>query len=81
MNKQDPQRQQGREERFGLTPGLIGLLIGFVVALLWVLFGFWRLLFILALSGAGYFVGVRYFRDRESIKKLIDKIFPPGMFR
>ncbi|HHW93181.1 MAG TPA: DUF2273 domain-containing protein [Clostridiaceae bacterium] len=81
MYKHDPQRRQARDERYRLSPGLIGFLVGFVIALLWVLFGFWRLLFILALSGAGYYIGVRYFRDRDAFKKLIDKIFPPGMFR
>ena len=79
--KQDQQRQQGRDERSGISPGLTGLLIGFVVALLWVLFGFLKLLFIIAFSGAGYYVGIHYFRDRETIKRLIDKILPPGMFR
>lgn len=81
MNKHDSQRRQAREDRQRLSPGLIGFMVGLSVALLWVLFGFWRLLFILALSGAGYYIGVRYFRDRDAFKKLIDKIFPPGMFR
>lgn len=81
MLKHDPQRRQVREERQRLSPGFVGFLVGLSVALLWVLFGFWRLLFILALSGVGYYIGVRYFRDRDAFKKLIDKIFPPGMFR
>ncbi|HHX18995.1 MAG TPA: DUF2273 domain-containing protein [Clostridiaceae bacterium] len=81
MHKNDPQRRQARDERERLSPGLIGFLVGLAIALLWVLFGFWRLLFILALSTVGYYIGVRYFRDRDAIKKLIDKIFPPGMFR
>ena len=51
MNKHDSQRRQVREERQRLSPGLIGFMVGLSVALLWVLFGFWRLLFILALSG------------------------------
>jgi uncharacterized membrane protein len=80
MNKHDSQRRQVREERQRLSPGLIGFIVGLSIALLWVLFGFWRLLFILALSGAGYYIGVRYFRDRDAFKKLIDKIFPPACF-
>ncbi len=64
-----------------LTPGVIGALILFVIALLWVILGIWKLLFILLMTVAGYFIGYRYFRDRDTIRKLIDKILPPGMFR
>jgi hypothetical protein len=33
------------------------------------------------MSILGYFLGVRYFRNREAFRDLLDKILPPGMFR
>ena len=81
MNRQEPPNKQKGEERFIASPGLTGALIAFVFSLLWMIFGFWKFLVILHLTIIGYYVGFRYFRDRESIKKLIDKILPPGMFR
>ncbi len=62
-------------------PGLTGALIMFVLALIWVLLGFWKLLFIMVLTAIGYYVGYRYLRDRDALRKLIDKILPPGRFR
>lgn len=63
------------------NPGLIGAGIAFAFALLIVIFGFLRTLFILVLTIAGYYAGVRWFSNREAIKNLLDKIFPPGLFR
>ena len=45
------------------------------------IFGFWKTLFILILTLVGYYLGVRYFSDDEAIKKILDKLFPPGRFR
>ncbi len=73
--------KQGWGERPRVTSGLIGALIMFVIGLLWVVLGFWKLLFILVLTVAGYYLGFRYFFNREAIRKLIDRILPPGMFR
>ncbi len=70
-----------QDDKMLLSPGILGALIAFVFALIWVIFGFWKLLFILILTAGGYIVGYRYFRDRDTIRKLIDKILPPGMFR
>lgn len=81
MQKSDPAGKPGRDQGPRLSSGIIGALIMFVFALIWVAFGFWRLLFILVLTLAGYYVGFRYFRDRDAIRKLIDRILPPGMFR
>lgn len=61
--------------------GRTGALIAFVLALLLVIFGFLRTLFIIILSLLGYYIGVRYFSSERSIKELLDKIFPPGRFR
>lgn len=82
MNRQDsPDKTKRDEARFSFSPGVIGALLAFVIALIWMVLGFWKLLFILILTVAGYFVGFRYLRDRDAIRRLIDKILPPGMFR
>ena len=64
-----------------LGSGRIGALIGFLLALLLVLFGFWKTLFIFIFTFLGYLLGIRYFSGRDSFRKLLDKIFPPGLFR
>ncbi len=81
MQRPDQTGKPNRGERPPLSSGVLGALIMFVFALLWLVFGFWKLLFILVLTLVGYFVGYRYFRDRDAIRKLIDRILPPGMFR
>lgn len=63
------------------NPGLMGAAFGFALALLWVIFGFFRMLFVLALTAGGYYVGVRWFSNRETIKNVLDRLFPPGLFR
>lgn len=61
--------------------GLIGAGAGFVLALLLVIFGFLKTLFILIVTLAGYFLGVRLFSDKEKLKNFMDKLIPPGRFR
>lgn len=65
----------------GRNPGLVGAAAGLSLALLLVIFGILKTLFILALTLAGYLIGVRYFANREDFRDLLDKILPPGMFR
>ena len=61
--------------------GIVGAVVGFGFALLWAIFGFWRTLFILLLTLAGYIVGARFFRNSTHFRELIDKFLPPGRFR
>lgn len=61
--------------------GKKGAIIGFIVALLLVIFGLLKTIFILILTLIGYYIGVRHFSDEKSIKELFDRIFPPGRFR
>lgn len=61
--------------------GRVGALIGFILALLLMIFGFLKTLFIILITLLGYYIGVRYFSDQKSIKELLDRIFPPGRFR
>jgi uncharacterized membrane protein len=61
--------------------GLIGAGAGFVLALLLVIFGFFKTVFILIVTLAGYFLGVKLFSDKEKLKNFMDKLIPPGRFR
>ncbi|MDD4094823.1 MAG: DUF2273 domain-containing protein [Oscillospiraceae bacterium] len=61
--------------------GLIGAGAGFVLALLLVIFGFLKTIFILIVTLAGYFLGVKLFSDKEKLKNFMDKLIPPGRFR
>ena len=64
----------------GKDAGIVGAVVGFGFALLWAIFGFWRTLFILLLTLAGYIVGARFFRNSTHFRELIDKFLPPGRF-
>lgn len=61
--------------------GVIGSLIGFGLGLFLILFGFWKTLFVLLLTGAGYYIGKKFFSNKEDLKELLDRIIPPGRFR
>lgn len=61
--------------------GLIGGAVGFLLAVLLVVFGFLRTLFIVIITLAGYLIGVKLFSDKERLKNFLDKIIPPGRFR
>jgi uncharacterized membrane protein len=56
-------------------------LVAFVLALLLVIFGFWRTLFIIIFTLAGYIVGARLFRNSSHFKELLNRFLPPGRFR
>jgi uncharacterized membrane protein len=61
--------------------GLIGGAVAFLLAVLLVVFGFVRTLFIVIVTLAGYLIGVKLFSDKERLKNFLDKIIPPGRFR
>lgn len=65
----------------GKYAGLYVAFLFFVLALLWIIFGIWRLLFLVFATAIGYFLGVRYFSDTEKLRELLDQILPPGKFR
>lgn len=65
----------------GKNPAQTGALFGLALALLLVIFGFWKTLFIIALTAVGYYLGNRFFASPEDFRNLLDKILPPGMFR
>ena len=61
--------------------GLIGGAGGFLLAVLLVVFGFLKTLFIVIVTLAGYLIGVKLFSDKERLKNFLDKIIPSGRFR
>ena len=65
----------------GKNISMIGAGTFFLIALLWVIFGFMRLVFILLMTVAGYTMGAVFFRDSESLRKWLNRILPPGPFR
>lgn len=56
----------------GAAMGLAGVVVAFMLLFL----GFWRTLFVAVLFGVGYFLGASANKG-ESIKKAINKVFPP----
>lgn len=73
--------QQILESLKNRNPGTVGAVAGLALALSLVLFGFVKTLFLIGMTLLGYFLGVRYFSNREAFRDLLDKILPPGMFR
>lgn len=65
----------------GHNPARAGALIGLLLAVSLVVFGFWKTLFILLLTALGYYLGSRFFTNPEDFRNLLDKILPPGKFR
>ena len=63
------------------NPGSTGAAVGLGLALSLVVFGFLKTIFIIFLTISGYYIGARYFSDRETIRSWLDKILPPGKFR
>ncbi len=61
--------------------GLVGGGVAFLLALLLVIFGFLKTLFIIFMTLVGYFLGVKLFSDKEKMKDFMDKLIPPGRFR
>lgn len=61
--------------------GVIGAVVGIIVAILILWLGFFNMLFIAILGGIGYYIGVALFQGKNFIRELIDRIIPPGTYR
>ncbi len=59
---------------------IIGLLLGFFMAILFIMFGFFRTLFILICMTVGYLIGKRI-DEQEDIIEVLDRLLPPGYHR
>lgn len=58
-----------------------GSAIGFLLAVLILILGFLKVLFIAILTGLGYYIGKRLHKDKNYIKNLLDRVLPPGTYR
>jgi len=63
------------------NPALVGAGFGLSLSLSLVIFGFWKTVFILAMTVCGYYLGSRLFSNPEDFRNLLDKILPPGKYR
>lgn len=56
--------------------GLLCGVLGAAIAILWLLAGFWRMLFIVCLCAVGVFIGG--VKDKPALlRKTINRLFPP----
>jgi uncharacterized membrane protein len=54
-------------------PGkLVGSLIGFFMALTFIIFGFWRTILLIGLTGCGFYLGRRW--DNESLPSWLERL-------
>ncbi len=58
-----------------------GTLVGFSIAVLILLIGFFKVLFIAIFTGVGYYIGKRIHEDKDYLKNLLDRVLPPGTYR
>jgi uncharacterized membrane protein len=59
---------------------IIGVLIGFILALLILAIGFFQALFVLFCMVVGYILG-KWIDDKEDLMEILDKLLPPGTHR
>jgi uncharacterized membrane protein len=62
-----------------IDKGIIGGIIGFLLAIAIMSFGFFKILFIALCVMAGYYLGKLISNNKDYIKQLLDKILPPGL--
>lgn len=55
---------------------IVGVVIGFLIALIFIFFGFWRGLITIILMGLGFFVG-RFWDKEKRLPDSIEKFLPP----
>ena len=61
--------------------GVNGALTGFIVAVVILILGLLRTIFIVFCAGTGYYIGKKIYEDKDYIKNLLDKVLPPGTYR
>ncbi len=61
--------------------GANGAIIGFVMSVAILIIGLINTIFIAICVGMGYYIGKRLSEDKNYIKKLLDKVLPPGTYR
>jgi uncharacterized membrane protein len=58
-----------------------GGIIGLVASISFLIFGFFKVLFVALCIVLGYYIGKNYSKDKNFIRSLKDRIFPPGMYK
>ena len=61
--------------------GIIGAVIGIIIAVVILCLGLWKTLFIAFFAIAGYYGGTLLEQGKGLLKAIIDKILPPGTYR
>ena len=61
--------------------GINGALMGLVLAIFFLVVGFFKTVFIALCVGIGYYIGSKITEDRDYIRNLLDRILPPGTYR
>lgn len=65
----------------GKNAGIVGGVVGFVFGLMWVIFGFWKTMFIIFCAIVGYILGALLVKNSYNFRDLLNRLFPPGRFR
>jgi len=60
---------------------VIGALTGLVLSILIIWIGFFQSLFIALCVFVGYYIGKKFESDKNFIRKLLNKLLPPGRYR
>lgn len=58
-----------------------GAAMGFILAVLILVIGLLKVIFIALFTGVGYYIGKRIHDDKDYIKNLLDRVLPPGTYR
>jgi uncharacterized membrane protein len=60
---------------------ILGAAIGLSIAIIVLLLGFIKAIFIVVCVVFGFYIGKRLSQDKDYIKNLLDRILPPGTYR
>lgn len=60
---------------------ILGAAIGFVIAVIVLILGLLKALFIVLCVVFGFYIGKKLYQDKDYIKNLLDRILPPGTYR
>lgn len=61
--------------------GINGGMAGFVIAVIILVIGLFKTLFIALCVGIGYYLGKKIYEDKDYLRNLLDRILPPGTYR
>ncbi|TYP51638.1 DUF2273 domain-containing protein [Thermosediminibacter litoriperuensis] len=56
---------------------ILGAILGFLVGVLILVFGFLKAIFLISCAFLGYYIG-KLLDKKESLRDILDKILPPG---